>query len=95
MESCLEFFLYGFELWNILVQVYNLNLYFIGVKDLNDDVLKIIICGLFLFVDDSVVIEFLEKFNVFLKSEIKYEKIRYFVIYCMISVFNGNRFLYV
>lgn len=80
VESRSELLLHGFELRNISVQVYISNL---------------TICGLPLSVDDSAVIESLEKLNVSLKSEIKYEKIRHTVTHRMTSVLNGNRFLYV
>lgn len=75
--------------------MYDLNLYLIGVKIINDNVLKIIIFGLLFFVDDSVVLEMLYGFEVEMKSEFKYENIRYLVIYKMISVLNGNRFFYI
>lgn len=72
-----------------------MNFYLIGVIGLGDKVFKVIICGLLLFVDDSVVFEMLDKFEINRKSEIKYENIRYFIIYCMINVLNWNWFLYI
>lgn len=75
--------------------MYDLNLYLIGVKNFKDNVLKIIIFGLLFFVDDSVVLEMLYGFEVEMKSEFKYENIRYLVIYKMINVLNGNRFFYI
>lgn len=95
MESRSELLLHGFELRNISVQVYNSNPYSTGAKDPNDEVLKVTICGLPLSVDDSAVIGSLEKLNVSLKSEIKYEKIRHPVTHRMTSVLIGNRSLYV
>lgn len=56
--------------------------------------MKVCLCGLFLFVDELVVVELFDKLGVKLKSKILYEKIRYLVINKMISVFNGNRFMY-
>ena len=52
------------------------------------------ICGLPLSVDDSAVLEMLEKYKVGLKSEIKYERIRNPVTHRMTTVLNGNRFVY-
>lgn len=72
-----------------------MNFYLIGIIGLGDKVFKVIICGLLLFVDDSVVFEMLDKFEINRKSEMKYENIRYFIIYCMINVLNGYRFLYI
>lgn len=61
----------------------------------DDKFLKIIICGVFFLVDDSVVFEMLLKLKVFFKIEMYYEKIRNFEIKKMISVLNGNCFLYI
>lgn len=72
-----------------------MNFYLIGDIGLGIKVIKVIICGLLLFVDDSVVFEMLDKFEINRKSEMKYENIRYFIIYCMINVLNGYRFLYI
>lgn len=70
-------------------------MYFIGVLSLCDNVFKVIICGFFLFVDDFVVLEMLYFFDVMIKSDFKYENIRYLMICWMISVLNGNRFIYI
>lgn len=72
-----------------------MNFYLIGDIGLGIKVIKVIICGLLLFVDDSVVFEMLDKFEINRKSEMKYENIIYFIIYCMINVLNGYRFLYI
>ena len=84
----------GFELRHISVQVCNSNPYSTGAKEPNDEVLKMTICGLPLSVDDSAVLEMLEKYKVGLKSEIKYERIRNPVTHRMTTVLNGNRFVY-
>ena len=47
-----------------------------------------------LSVDDSAVLEMLDKYKVGLKSEIKYEHIRNRVTLPMTTVLNGNRFVY-
>lgn len=53
------------------------------------------ICGIFFFVDDLVVFELFEKFEVKFKSKIIYEKICYFIINKMMSELNGNCFFYI
>lgn len=53
------------------------------------------IYGVLFFVDDLVVFEMLFKFGVCFKSDLKYEKIRNLFNNKMISVLNGNRFIYV
>lgn len=93
-ESRSEILMQGFELRHISVQVYNSNPYSTGAKEPNDEVLKMTICGLPLSVDDSAVLEMLEKYKVGLKSEIKYERIRNPVTHRMTTVLNGNRFVY-
>ena len=80
----------GFELRHISVQVYNSNPYSTGAKEPNDEVLKMTICGLPLSVDNSPVLEMLEKYKVGLKSGIKYERILNPVTHRMTTVLNGN-----
>lgn len=74
---------------------FEINLYFLGNYNLNEKILKIWICGLLFLVFDIFVFEFLENLKLDLKSKILYEKIRYLVIKRMMSVLNGNCFVYV
>jgi ribA/ribD-fused uncharacterized protein len=85
----------GFEIRSISAQVYDSNPYSTRAKNPKDVVLKITISGLPLSVDDSAIAEMLNSFDVYVKSEIKYEHIRHPVTHRMTSVLNGNRFLYI
>lgn len=57
--------------------------------------MKICVCGFLLLVVDIVVFEMFEKLGVKLVSKILYEKIWYFEIKRMISIFNGICFMFV
>lgn len=72
-----------------------MNFYFVGLEYFSDELFKVMICVVFFLVDDFVIFEMLLKLGVYLKSEFKYEKIRNFVNNKMISVLNGNCFIYI
>lgn len=65
-----------------------------GIDFLDEKVVCVLVKGIFFFVEDSCVKNMLEGFGVKLISDIKYEKICYFIIYCMIEILNGNCFVY-
>lgn len=94
-ESRLKILIEGIDIRNINVKVYDINFYLVGFNDLFDNVIKIIVKGVLLFVDDNEVFNMLKNFNVLFISDIKYEKICYLVIRKMMSIFNGNWFIYV
>lgn len=75
--------------------MYDIKFYFVGFLSFFENVFKIIVKGVFLFVDDNEVIKMLNDFNVFFISEFKYEKIWYLIIRKMIGILNGNCFIYV
>lgn len=79
----------------MFILFFDINLYLLGNYNILEKFLKIWFCGLFLFVDDFVVFELFEKFEVKFINKILYEKICYFIINKMISVLNGNCFLYI
>lgn len=83
------------ELNNVLILFFDINLYLFGNYNLNEIMFKICICGLLFLVDDFVVFELLDKFGCVVKSKIFYEKIWYLVSNKMISVLNGNCFIYI
>lgn len=66
-----------------------------GINLFLEEVLWNIIKGVLLFVDDGEIIKMLDSYKVSFISLIKYENIRYFIIYKMISILNGNCFVYV
>ena len=94
-ESRSKLLIEGFEVRNISAQIYDSNPYSTGVKHPKDPVLKVTINGLPLSVDDSAVYEMLNKFDITIKSDLKYENIRHPITKRMTSVLNGNRFLYI
>lgn len=66
-----------------------------GINLFLEEVLWIIIKGVLLFVDDGEIIKMLDSYKVSFISLIKYENIWYFIFYKMISILNGNCFVYV
>ena len=85
----------GFEIRSHTVEVYDFNPFSSGAKNPQDQVLKVTVAGVPLSVQDSEIINMLNKFNVVIKSELLYEKIRNPVTKKMTSVLNGNRFVYI
>lgn len=85
----------GISVQNISVSIFDTNPYSSGNHDPTVNTLKIRLCGLPLSIDESAVIELLDKLGVKLKSKILYENIRHPVTNKMTSILNGNRFVYV
>lgn len=84
----------GIALQNISLTFFDTNPYSSGNHDPTVNTLKFRLCGLPLSVDESAVVELLDKLGAKLKSKILYEKIRHPVTNKMTSVLNGNRFMY-
>ena len=84
----------GISIQNISLSFFDTNPYSSGNHDPKASTLKIRLCGLPLSVDDSAVLELLNKLGVKLKSKILFEKIRHPVTNKMTSILNGNRFVY-
>lgn len=74
--------------------VFDNNLFFVGIEKSSEDVVRIMVCGIFLFVDDMCIKNMLEKLGVIFILDIKYEKICNFNIFKMIEILNGNCFVY-
>lgn len=85
----------GMNIQNIPIALYDTNLYSSGHHNITEKTLKTRLRGLPLSVDNSAVLELLEKLKVKLKRKIIYEKIRHPVTNKMTSVLNGNRFMYI
>ena len=85
----------GFDFKSLHIDVYDTNPYSAGLENHNDKALKVTICGVPLSVDDSAILQMLEKLGARPKSELKYEKIRNPSNNKMTKVLNGNRFIYV
>lgn len=73
-DSRSKLLVWGFELRNISVQVYDSNPYSTGAKNLINPVIKI--SGLPLSVDNSAILGMLNSVEITTKSDLKYEKIR-------------------
>lgn len=85
----------GIHIQNVSISFFDTNPYSSGIHNASEKSLKIRLCGLPLSVDDSAVLELLEKLEVKPTSKILYEKIRHPITNKMTSVLNGNRFLYI
>lgn len=75
--------------------IFDTNPYSSGNHNTSEKFRKIRLCCLPLSVDDSAILELLEKLEVKPTSKILYEKIRHPITKKMTSVLNGNRFLYI
>ena len=85
----------GISIQNISVTLFDTNPYSSGNHDPTVKTLKIRLCGVPLSVDETAVVELMDKLGVKPKSKILYEKIRHPVTHKMTSVLNGNRFMYI
>lgn len=85
----------GISIQSISLSFFDTNPYSSGNHDPTVNTLKIRLCGLPLSIDESAVIELLDKLGVKLRSKILYEKIRHPVTNKMTSILNGNRFVYI
>ena len=94
-ESRSNLIIKGFEIRDLSVSVYDTNPYYAGIQHPKEETLKIRICGVPLSVDESAILEMLEKLGVTLKSKIMFEKSRHPVTRKMTSVLNGTRFMYI
>jgi ribA/ribD-fused uncharacterized protein len=84
----------GFELGNRTIQVFDTNPYSAGTENPNEKVIRVLIKGLPISVDDDCVKKMLEKQGAKLTSDVKLEKIRHPVSHRMTDFHNGNRFVY-
>ena len=85
----------GFTLGSRTVQVFDTNPYAAGTESPDEKVIRVLVKGIPLSVEDSCVKNMLEKFGVKLTSDIKYEKIRHPTTHRMTDIMNGNRFVYI
>ena len=84
----------GFTLNNLSVSVFDTNPFSAGTEKPNEEVVRVTVRGVPLSVEDSCVINMLQKLGAELTSDIKYEKIRNPNTLKMTEILNGNRFIY-
>lgn len=93
-ESRMQLVNTGFELGSRSIQVFDTNPYSAGTENPNEKVIRVLIKGLPISVDDNCVSKMLEKHGAKLTSDIKLEKIRHPISHRMTDFHNGNRFVY-
>lgn len=84
----------GFTLGSRAVQVFDTNPYSAGTDSPDEKVVRVLVKGIPLSVEDSCVKNMLEGLGAKLTSDIKYEKIRHPITHRMTEILNGNRFVY-
>jgi hypothetical protein len=93
-ESRTKLLTEGFSLASRTVQIFDTNPFSAGTESPDEKVVRVLIKGIPLSVEDSCVKNMLEKLGAKLTSEIKYEKIRHPKTHRMTEILNGNRFVY-
>lgn len=86
----------GFSLGSRSIQVYDTNPFSAGTDSPDEKVVRVLIKGIPLSVEDSCIKKMLKGLGlgVELTSDIKYEKIRHPKTHRMTEILNGNRFVY-
>ena len=85
----------GFELGNRTISVFDTNPFSAGTEKPDEEVLRVTVKGVPLSVEDSCIVNMLEKLGAKLTSDVKYEKIRNPTTKKMTDILNGNRFVYI
>ena len=84
----------GFDLESRHIDVFTTNPFSAGTENPNETVIRVLVKGVPLSVEDECIKNMLVKMGAKLTSDIKYEKIRNPNTRRMTEILNGNRFVY-